>query len=52
MNSEKYCIRNQGCTDRKVRGLTGPNQSEIFKILLVLVRFVGLGPGQRFLKFS
>ena len=28
----------QGSTDRQVLGLTGPNRSEIFKILLVLVR--------------
>ena len=28
----------QGSTDRQVLGLTGPSQSEIFKILLVLVQ--------------
>ena len=31
-------VINQGSTDRLVRGPTGPNRSEIFKILLVLVR--------------
>ena len=29
---------NQGSTNRLVRGSTGPNRSEIFKIFLVLVR--------------
>ena len=30
--------RAQGSTDRLVQGPTGPNRSEIFKILLALVR--------------